>query len=131
VGVLNLAHDGESGSWHHLVASNTPRASDRDELQWRMRTDGIDIRLGLTLRTGKTAPAADRQYIPWLNDTIAAVDRPMSVAALAIVAEQWRTRRAPYLRDTRADVRIGEPMARPPATWWWRWRHGEQPSTPT
>jgi len=29
-GVLYLAHGGESGSWHHLVASNTPRASGTD-----------------------------------------------------------------------------------------------------
>lgn len=47
---------------------------DQVELQWRMRTDAINIRLGLA-GAGKTAPA--------------------SVAALAIVAEQWRTRRAP------------------------------------
>jgi len=102
---------------------------DQVELHWRMRTDDINIRLGLA-GGRKTTPAADRQYLPCLNDTIAAADGPMSVAALAIVAEQWRARRAPYLRDTRANVRIGEPMARPPATWWWRWRHGEQPTTP-
>lgn len=110
--------------------SQTWPVIDQVELQWRMRQDGITIRLGLTLGAGKSDAAADRQYMPWLNDTITAVDRPMSVAALAIVAEQWRTRRAPYLRDTRANVRIGEPTTRPPATWWWRLRHGDQPTTP-
>ncbi len=43
-----------------------------------MRTDGINIRLGLTLGAGNTAPAADRPYMPWLNNIIAAVDQPMS-----------------------------------------------------
>jgi hypothetical protein len=33
--------------------------------------------------------------MPWLNDTIAAADRPMSVAALAIVAEQFWGKRPP------------------------------------
>jgi len=87
-------------------------AGDRPgRLQWRMRTDATDTRLGLTLGSGTRYDVADRHYLPWLYNTLAAVERPMSVAALAVVAEQWRTRRGPYLHDTRADVRIGAPMA--------------------
>lgn len=76
-------------AWSSAAPAEDPQTwpvIDQVELQWRMRTDGINIRLGLALGAGKTAPAADRQYLPWLNDTITAVDRPMSVAALTIRA---------------------------------------------
>jgi hypothetical protein len=55
-----------------------------------------------------------REYDPWLGQTLAALQIPMTTGALDELVVEWRRRRAPYsfLLPERGDVIIVEPGPR-------------------
>jgi hypothetical protein len=105
--------------------------ADQVELRLRMSTDATTLRLHNTLAGNASTREAQRRYLPWLQQTLEALNQPMTVTELDAVAAQWRTRRAEFLDDhTFADVIIVEPLPRKSTTRWWRFWAGDQPPLP-
>jgi hypothetical protein len=105
--------------------------ADQCELRWRISTDALTLRFGTVLGGGPTRREASRRYLPWLTETLEALNHPMATTELQSVATQWRERRGEFFPDSDwADVIIIEPLARRPTTWWWRLWRGDEPRPP-
>jgi hypothetical protein len=96
-----------------------------------MSNDATNLRLENILAGDASSRESERRYMPWLEQTLDALNQPMTTTELEAIAAQWRTRRGEFLTNSeRADVIIVEPLPRKPTTWWWRLWHDDEPPPP-
>ncbi|MCF7547157.1 hypothetical protein [Pseudonocardia sp. WMMC193] len=101
--------------------------ADQTELRWRLRSDAAVLHQEHALGLDETDERED--LLHWLDDALGKLAVAHDLVELRLIATEWRSRRRKAFSDGWwADVTVVAPMRRPTPTWWWRLRHGQEPT---